>query len=63
MTTVSAAIDGGQPWRRSVGDNVTYTDWRRDSYFTALKDLLPGIKRLGVEIKRKITKTKKEILS
>ena len=49
VTTVSAAIDGGQPWRRSVGDNVTYTDWRRDSYFTALKDLLPGIKRLGVE--------------
>ena len=49
VTTVSAAIDGGQPWRRSVGDNVTYTDWRRDSYFTALKDLLPGIKRLGIE--------------
>ena len=49
VTTVSAAIDGGQPWRRSVGDNVTYTDWRRDSYFTALKDLLPGVKRLGVE--------------
>ena len=49
VTTVSAAIDGGQPWRRSVGDNVTYTDWRRDSYFTALKDLLPNVKRLGVE--------------
>ena len=49
VTTVSAAIDGSQPWRRSVGDNVTYTDWRRDSYFTALKDLLPGVKRLGVE--------------
>ena len=49
VTTVSAAIDGGQPWRRSVGDNVTYTDWRRDSYFTALKDLLPGVRRLGVE--------------
>jgi creatinase len=49
VTTVSAAIDGGQPWRRSVGDNVTYTDWRRDSYFTALKDLLAGVNRLGVE--------------
>ena len=49
VTTVSAAIDGGQPWRRSVGDNVTYTDWRRDSYFTTLKDLLKGVKRLGVE--------------
>ena len=25
-TTVSANIDGGQPWRRSVADNVIYTD-------------------------------------
>ena len=25
------------------------TDLSRDSYFTALKDLLPGIKRLGIE--------------
>ena len=49
VTTVSAAIEGGQRWRRSVCDSVTYTDWRRDSYFTALKDLLPGIKRLGIE--------------
>ena len=29
-TTVSANIDAGQPWRRSHGDNVIYTDWRRD---------------------------------
>ena len=27
-TTVSAGIDGGQPWRRTFGDNITYTDWR-----------------------------------
>ena len=25
--TVSANIDGGQPWRRSVDENVIYTDW------------------------------------
>ena len=31
VTTVSAGIDGGQPWRRSVSDNVTYSDWRRES--------------------------------
>ncbi|RMD62989.1 MAG: creatininase, partial [Alphaproteobacteria bacterium] len=24
-TTISAGIDGGQPWRRSFADNVTYT--------------------------------------
>ena len=49
VTTVSAGIDGGQPYRRSVGDNVTYSDWRRDSYFTALKDLIGNVKRLGIE--------------
>ena len=31
-TTVSANTDGGQPWRRSVADNVIYTDWRRDNF-------------------------------
>ena len=48
-TTVSAGVDGGQPWRRSHGDNVTYTDWRRDSYFRALKPLLKGVGRVGIE--------------
>ncbi len=48
-TTISPAIDGGQPWRRSHADNLTYTDWRRDSYFEALKTRLQGVKRLGVE--------------
>ena len=27
--SVSALIDGGQPWRRGYGDNVVYTDWAR----------------------------------
>lgn len=48
-TTVTAGIDGGQPWRRTHGDNITYTDWRRDSYFTAVKGLTKGVKRLGIE--------------
>lgn len=48
-TTVSAAIDGGQPGRRSHGGNITYTDWRKDSYFSALRQLLPNIERLGIE--------------
>jgi creatinase len=41
-TTVSAGIDGGQPWRRSHGDNIIYSDWRRDNFFTALKSLIPA---------------------
>ncbi|MFO0995121.1 MAG: aminopeptidase P family protein [Alphaproteobacteria bacterium] len=48
-TTVSAAIDGGQPWRRTFGDNITYTDWRRDNYFRAVRSLTKGVKRLGIE--------------
>jgi len=48
-TTISAAIDGGQPWRRSFGDNITYTDWRKDNYFHAVRDLTKGMKRIGIE--------------
>lgn len=48
-TTISANIDGGQPWRRTVGDNVIYTDWRRDNFWFAAKQLLPKGKRIGVE--------------
>lgn len=34
--TISAGIDAGQPWRRSHGDNITYTDWQRDNYWRAV---------------------------
>lgn len=49
--TVSANIDGGQPWRRSYGDNIVYTDWHKDNYLYAIKKVLNGMnpKRLGVE--------------
>ncbi|MCK0151582.1 aminopeptidase P family protein [Marivita sp. S6314] len=50
-TSISAGIDGGQPWRRTFGGkNVTYTDWQKDNYFHAIRTLLPtGAKRIGVE--------------
>jgi creatinase len=48
-TTISAGIDGGQPYRRSSCDNITYTDWRRDSFFRAVQDLTKGSKRIGIE--------------
>ena len=48
-TSISAGIDGGQPWRRTVGDNVTYTDWQKDNYFHAVRQLTGGVKRLGIE--------------
>src|SRR5699024_9845803 len=49
--TVSANIDGGQPWRRSYGDNIVYTDWQKDNYLHAVQKVLGSTvpKRLGVE--------------
>ncbi len=49
-TTISANIDAGQPGRRSVGDNLVYTDWQRDNYFHAVQTLLKGRRRVGVEM-------------
>ena len=52
-TTISANIDAGQPWRRSFGDNLVYTDWQRDNYEHAIATVLAnaGVTtgRLGVE--------------
>ncbi|MDG2340575.1 MAG: aminopeptidase P family protein [Paracoccaceae bacterium] len=48
-TTVSANIDAGQPWRRSVEDNVIYTDWKRNNYWRAVAGLIGGASRIGVE--------------
>lgn len=48
-TSISANIDGGQPWRRTFGDNLVYTDWHRDNYFVAVKRLIADGLRVGVE--------------
>jgi creatinase len=48
-TSISAGIDAGQPWRRTFGNNVTYTDWQKDNYFHAVRGLTKGVKRLGIE--------------
>lgn len=50
VVSISANIDGGQPWRRTVGDyNIVYTDWQRDNYYRAVKEELHGKRRIGVE--------------
>lgn len=48
-TSISAGIDGGQPWRRTFGDNVTYTDWSRENYFHAVRKLVGSAGRIGIE--------------
>jgi len=48
-TSISAGIDGGQPWRRTFGHNVTYTDWSHDNYFHAVRNLVGSAGRIGIE--------------
>jgi creatinase len=47
--TVSAGIDAAQPWRRSHGDNITYTDWQRNNYWRAVRSVTGKNKTIGYE--------------
>ena len=40
QVTVTANIDAGMPWRRSYGENIVYTDWRRDNYQYGVREAL-----------------------
>ncbi len=49
-TLISANIDGGQPWRRALGqENIIYTDWQRDNFFHAAQSLVEDGARVGIE--------------
>ena len=41
--TLSAGIDGGQPWRRSYGDSLTYTDWHQDNFFYGVRKVMSDV--------------------
>ncbi|MCB1410750.1 MAG: M24 family metallopeptidase [Rhodobacter sp.] len=47
--TISAGIDAGQPWRRSHGDTITYTDWARDNYWRAVLSVTGPGRVIGYE--------------
>lgn len=47
--TVSALVDGGQPGRVSIGDNLVYTDWKKTNYLTALKEIAGNAKTIAIE--------------
>ena len=54
LITVSAKIDAGQPWRRSFGDNLVYSDWQRGNFFRTVTEALSkaGVTsraRIGIE--------------
>jgi len=55
--TVSSYVDYGHPWRTCTGENIVYTDWRKDNYFQAVKEAIGDLKsyseyptfKLGIE--------------
>ncbi|NIZ00955.1 aminopeptidase P family protein [Thalassospira lucentensis] len=47
--TISAGIDAAQPWRRSYGNNITYTDWQRHNYWRAVRSVTGTGKVIGLE--------------
>ena len=47
--TISAGIDAAQPWRRSHGDNITYTDWARNNFWRAVESVAGTGKVVGYE--------------
>ncbi len=49
IVTISANIDGGQPGRQSACENLTYTDWRRDNYWRAVKSITGSVGSIGIE--------------
>ena len=61
QTSISANIDGGQPYRRTFGDNVVYTDWQRDNYFRAAAQLLSGARRVGIEFDHATLQTRAKL--
>ena len=49
LTSITANIDGGQPWRRGFGENVIFTDWEKDNYFKAVQQEVTNSGRVGIE--------------
>lgn len=47
--TMSAGIDAAQPWRRSHGDSITYTDWKRNNYWRAILSVTGSRQTIGYE--------------
>ena len=47
--TISANIDAGQPWRRSHGENIIYTDWKRNNFWRAVQSVVGSLRRIGIE--------------
>ena len=50
ITSLSANIDGGQPYRQTYGhDNLVYTDWKKDNFFRGIQKLVANEGKVGIE--------------
>ncbi len=49
LKSITANIDGGQPWRRGFGENVIFTDWEKDNYFKSVQQEVTNSGRVGIE--------------
>ena len=49
LKSITANIDGGQPWRRGFGENVIFTDWEKDNYFRVIQQEITNSGRVGIE--------------
>ena len=50
ITSLSANIDGGQPYRQTFGhDNLVYTDWKKDNFFRGIQKLVANQGKVGIE--------------
>jgi len=66
IVTISANIDAGQPWRRSVCDNIIYTDWKRDNFLKAIEAVVGKSKtpkNIGIENDHVTLEMKKKFVS
>ena len=66
ITTISANIDASQPWRRSICDNVIYTDWKRDNFLKAIVSIIgkeKPPKNIGIENDHVTLDMKKKFVS
>ena len=61
VTAIVANIDYGQPWRRGLGETVTYTDWQRDNFFRAVQRLIPAKGRVGIETDHMTVETRDKL--
>ena len=50
-TPIVANIDGAQPWRKGVVDDVlTYPDWQRGNFFKAVAECIPDRAGIGIGV-------------